>query len=179
VSYRKFSATGNRDLLIQTRNEYSLSDLIVRVVEAEGPIHEDLLAERLKEICGVDRAGSNVQSNIGEAVQSAVRRRRIERRRQKDFLWTVNVQLSGFRVPANTHRRPLEWIHRDEIALAILYLVEDQFGVLRSELGRGVARLFGIERATTEASDHIVEIADELVERGQLREDTCRFCIPG
>jgi len=33
--------------------------------------------------------------------------------------------------------------------LAILYLVEDQFGLQRSELGRGVARLFGLERATT------------------------------
>jgi hypothetical protein len=95
TQYSKFSTTADRDLLIQPRNEYSLSDLIVRVVEAEGPIHEGLLAERLKEICGVDRAGSNVQSNIGEAVQSAVRRRRIERRRQKDFLWTVNVQLRG------------------------------------------------------------------------------------
>jgi len=178
LDYRKFSATADRDLLIQPRNEYSLSDLIARVVEAEGPIHEDLLAERLKEICGVDRAGSNVQSNIAEAIRSAVRRRRIERRRQKDFLWVVNAQLSGFRVPANSHRRPLEWIHRDEIALAILYLVEDQFGVMKSELGRAVARLFGLERASAEASDSIVEIADELAERGQLREDAGQFFIP-
>ena len=179
VDYRKFSSTADRDLLIQPRNEYSLSDLIVRVVEAEGPIHEDHLAERLKEICGVDRAGSNVQSNIAEAIQSAVRRRRIERRRQKDFLWVVNAQPGGFRVPANSHRRPLEWIHRDEIALAILYLVEDQFGVVRSELGKAVARLFGLERTTAESCDYIVEVADELAERGQLRDDAGRFFIPG
>lgn len=178
VDYRKFTATADRDLLIQPRNKYPLSDLIARVVEAEGPIHEGYLAERLKEICGVDRAGSNVQCNIGEAIHGAILRRRIERRRQKDFLWVVNAQLSGFRVPANSHRRPLEWIHSDEIALAILYLVEDQFGVVRSELGKAVARLFGLERTTAEACDQIVEIADELAERSQLREDAGRFFIP-
>jgi very-short-patch-repair endonuclease len=176
--YRKFVATADRDLLIQPRNAQRLADLIVRVVEAEGPIHEDLLAERVKEICGVDRAGSNVQSNIGEAIVIAVHGKQIERRRQRNFLWKANAQLSTFRIPADSLRRPLEWIHRDEIALAILYLVEDQFGVLRSELGRGVARLFGIDRATVEACDHIVEVADELVERGQLREDAGRLFIP-
>lgn len=179
TQYRKFTATGDRDLLIQPRHDQRLADLIVGVVEAESPIHEDLLAERLKEICGVDRAGSNVQSNIGEAIHIALRRRQIERRRQKNFLWMVNAQLSTFRVPANSHRRPLEWVHRDEIALAVLYLVEDQFGVVRSELGRAIAKLFGIERATAESSDYIVEVADELIERGQLREDANRFFIPG
>lgn len=176
--YRTFAATADRDLLIQSRNSQRLADLIVRVVEAEGPVHEDLLAERAKEICGVDRAGSNVQSNIGEAILIAVHRKQIERRRQRDFLWKVNVQLNTFRIPSDSLRRPLEWIHRDEIALAILYLVEDQFGVLRSELGRGIARLFGIERATAEASDRIVEVADELVERELLREDSARLLIP-
>ena len=165
--------------MIQQHREQGLADLIVRVVEAEGPINEDLLAERSKEICGVDRAGSNVQSNIGEAIHSAVRRKQIERSRQKNFLWVVNAKLTTFRVPANSHKRPLEWINRDEIELAILYLVEDQFGVVKSELGRAVARVFGIERATAGACDHILEIADELSERGQLREDAGRIFIPG
>ena len=47
------------------------------------------------------------------------------------------------------------WIHWAEIVLAILYLVEDQFGVLKSELGRAVAKLFGIERATADASNQL------------------------
>lgn len=178
VPYRKFIGTANRDLLIQPRNANQLAALIVRVVEAEGPIHEDFLAERLKDICGVERAGSNVQSNIGEAIYIAVHHKQLHRRRQRDFLWKNDAQLSAFRIPTNSLRRPLEWIHHDEIALAILYLVEDQFGVLRSELGRGIARLFGIERATAEASDHILEIADELVEHGLLREDAGRLSIP-
>jgi len=176
--YGNFVGTADRNLLIQPRLSNELAALVIRVVEAEGPIHEDFLAERLKDICGVERAGSNVQSNLGEAIHIAARRKQIERRRQRNFLWKKDAQLSTFRVPTNSFRRPIEWIHRDEIALAILYLVEDQFGVLRAEIGRGVARLFAIERATVEACDYIFEVADELVERDLLRRDADRFSLP-
>lgn len=178
IPYRKFTGTADRELLIQSRFSNGLAALVVRVVEAEGPIHEDFLAERLKDVCGVERAGSNVQSNLAEAVNTAVRRKEIERRRQSNFLWMKDAQLNAFRISTNSSRRPIDWIHRDEIALAILYLVEDQFGVLRAEVGRGVARLFGLERATAEACDYILEVADELVERGLLRNETDRLSIP-
>jgi len=178
ISYRKFTAAADRDLLLQSRFSNGLAALVVRIVEAEGPIHEDFLAERLKDVCGVERAGSNVQSNIAEAVHTAVRRKEIERRRQSNFLWKKDIQLNAFRIPTNSSRRPIDWIHRDEIALAILYLVEDQFGVLRTEVGRGVARLFGLERVTAETCDYILEIADELVEHGLLRTEQDRLSVP-
>jgi hypothetical protein len=76
-------------------------------------------------------------------------------------------------------RRPINWIRHEEIALAILYLVEDQFGVLRDDLGREVARLFALERATAEACDFVLEVAHELVERGLLRNDAQGLFLPG
>jgi len=178
VPYRRFTGSAQRDLLLQSQLSNELAALVIRVVEAEGPIHEDLLAERLKDVCGIERAGSNVQSNVGEAVHIATRLKEVERRRQRNFLWKKEAHMSVFRVPTNAFRRPIDWIHRDEIALAILYLVEDQFGVSRGELGRGVARLFGLERATTETCDHILEVADELAERGLLRTDADHFSLP-
>jgi very-short-patch-repair endonuclease len=175
--YRKFVATANRELLIQPRFLNELAALVVRIVHAEGPIHQDFLAERLKEVCGVERAGSNVQSNIAEAIRAGLHRKEIERRRQHDFLWAKNAQLEVFRVPSNSFRRPIDWIHRDEIALAILYLVEDQFGIASSEVGRGVARLLGLERASSEACDQILEVADELTERALLRSEGDRLSV--
>lgn len=176
--YRKFVGSASRDLLIDSRLSNVLAALVVRIVDAEGPIHEDFLAERLKDVCGVERAGSNVQSNIGEAIHDAVRKKEIERRRQRNFLWRKGFQLDGFRTPSDSLRRPVDWIHRDEIGFAILYLVEDQFGVLRAEMGRGVARLLGLERATAEACNYVLEIADELIERGLLRGDAERLFLP-
>jgi hypothetical protein len=104
--------------------------------------------------------------------------KQIERRRQRNFLWKKDAQLSTFRIPTNSLRRPIDWIHRDEITLAILYLVEDQFGILQAELGRCVARLFGSDRATPEACDYISEVGDELVEHNLLRKDQGRLSLP-
>lgn len=179
MPYRRFTGTADRDVLIQPRCANQLAALIVRIVETEGPIHEDFLAERLKEICGVERAGVNVHSNIGEAIHIAVRQKQLERRRQRAFLWRNGNQLNRFRIPTNSLRCPIEWIHQDEIALAILYLVEDQFGLIKSELARSIARLFGIDRMTVEASDQILEVADELVEQNLLHEDAGRLSLHG
>jgi very-short-patch-repair endonuclease len=178
IPYRRFNGSANRDFLIERRYSDELAALIVRIVNTEGPIHVDCLYERLKDICGVDRIGSNVDSNIGEAIHIAVRRKEIERRRQRNFLWMKDVPLARFRLPTNSYRRPVDWIHRDEIAAATLYLIEDQFGVLRAELGRAVPRLFGLERVSSETIDFILDIADELVERGLLRMDFDQFTLP-
>lgn len=66
-------------------------------------------------------------------------------------------------------RRPIEWIAAEEIELAILHLVEDQFGVAREYVPLAVARILGIERLRGEAADITRGIADHLVERSLLR----------
>ena len=177
IPYRKFIGTADRDLLLHSRLSNELAALVVRIVDAEGPIHEDLLAERLKDVCGVERAGSNVQSNIAEALHLAFNRKDVERGNQRSFWWKTNFALRAFRVPTNSFRRQIEWIHKDEIALALLYVVEDQFGVMRDELGRVVARLFGVERATADACDYILEVADDLVARCVLQNVADRLSI--
>jgi len=175
--YHKLVCSGQRELLTEPRCSSHLSALIVHVVEAEYPIHEDFLTERLKEICGIARTGRGVASNIAEGIHFAIKASQIERRRQKDFLWKTTAQMATFRLPSDSARRPLNWIHREEIALAILYLVEDQFGVPRFDLGRAVARTFGIERASAEDVDYVLEVADELVEQNRLHRTDGRIVI--
>jgi len=171
--YRKYSRSPNRrnrDLLLISRNIDDLAREVASIVEVEGPIHEDLVADRLKEVLAVERAGSNVQSNIGEAVHRAIRKYDVERRRHKSFLWRRGKALQIFRTPGDGVKRPLELIHRQELELAVLYVVEDQFGTMREELPRVVAKLFGFERTSPDAADIIRDVVDELVDRGLLRE---------
>ena len=92
VPYRKYQETADRDLLIRPRRKAELAATVTAIVETEGPIHEDFLHVRLKEICGIDRAGSNVQSNITDAIYLAIRDQSIERR-QQDFLGSRGSQL--------------------------------------------------------------------------------------
>lgn len=66
-------------------------------------------------------------------------------------------------------RRPLEHIAPSEISLAILYLVEDQFGVIEESLPQAVARLLGIERLRSESADIIRRAVEGLLSSGTLR----------
>ena len=53
--------------------------------------------------------------------------------------------------------------------MAILHLVEDQFGVAEDRAPVAVARLFGIDRLGGEHAEIIASVADELVRSGKLR----------
>lgn len=51
----------------------ALRHLLAQVVEAEGPIHEDLLVQRAREAWGVGRAGNRIRDNVREVARALVR----------------------------------------------------------------------------------------------------------
>jgi hypothetical protein len=77
--------------------------------------------------------------------------------------------LESFRLPTDLVRRPIEHIAPKELELAILYLVEDQFGVVEESLPIAIAHLVGIERLRGDSAEPIRRVADDLVARGLLR----------
>jgi len=159
----------NRDYLLDANQSAILAETISELVRAEGPIHHDLIVERLKESHGVARAGSNVQSNIERALRSAEQSRHITRESESPFYFMPEHDLESFRLPADSAKRPVEQIAPREIALAILYLVEDQFGIFEESLPAAVARLFGIDRLRAEGAAMIESAIEGLVARSLLR----------
>jgi very-short-patch-repair endonuclease len=164
--YRKYRGPGRRELLLERERAGELVEQIVRVVEIEGPIHRDVLLERLKGLNGVDRAGSNVQRNVGRAIDVAVSRRRVET--PGEFLRRPDARPRVFRVPGEGVQRSLSQIEPEEIALAVLHKVEDQFGYQRDALARAVAELLGFDRLPPGAVEIVGTVIDDLVERGSL-----------
>src|ERR1022692_1998941 len=159
----------NRDYLLDANHSTTLVETISELVRAEGPIHHDLMVDRLKESHGVARAGSNVQSNIERALRSAQQGRHITREPRSPFYFIPGHELESFRLPADSARRPIEQIAPREIALAVLYLVEDQFGIFEESLPAAVARLFGIDRLRAEGAAMIDSVIEDLVSRSLLR----------
>lgn len=165
--YQKHRETGNRDLLLEREQVSRLANQVMRVVDFEGPIHKDLLTERLKEINNVARAGPNVQANVDRAIQIAVRAGRLTRT-HGDFLTRQGSSLSTFRIPGDGVERPPPLIPPEEIGLAVLYVVEDQFGYQRDALPKKVGELFGFERTPAGLAELVRIVVDDLVEKKQL-----------
>jgi very-short-patch-repair endonuclease len=158
-----------REHLLDADCSITLAETISNLVRAEGPIHHDLLVDRLKELHGVARAGSNVQSNIERALRFAQQRGGVTRESRSPFYFVSGHELECFRLPVESARRPIEQIAPTEIGLAVLYLVEDQFGMFEESVPAAVARLFGIDRLRAESASIIDSVIENLVARSLLR----------
>lgn len=175
--YRRYREVGARSLLLETGRRGDLAAQIVTVVAVEGPIHRELLEERLKEINGVGRVGDNVAANIEHAVQAAVRRGELERV-GNDFLRRPGQKLATFRTPGDGAERPAACIPVEEIQLAVLHVVEDQFGCQRAALPKAVATLFGFDRTPAGLADRVATAVDALLEQKLLQASGPNVYLP-
>jgi len=165
-------ATGgypNRSLLIDSDERHRLATEIIRIVDVEAPIHPEVVLERLKELHDVRRAGNNVRANFKTALAAALKTRRVSRD-SAGFLWVPDRPITHFRVPPDgTNSCAIEYIPMEEMRLAVLHLVEAQFGLPKAELVRETARLFGFARTSADMTDYITNVVDDLIESGELR----------
>ena len=172
--YQKFRAESKwRDinLLLTPANVSKLAELVTAIVDVEGPIHQRVIVERLKEVFGIDRISrdSTTAANIAKAIDLATSDKRLRQGRNGWFLLRTGVALSHFRLPNDGVEREIDLIAPEEIELAVLYLVEDQFGMRRDKLPYVVARLLGIRQLRADGATLVHGIVDDLVERGVLR----------
>ena len=167
VPYGKYRGGGRRELLLERERRRALAAQILEIVRIEGPIHEECLLERLKEVNGVARAGTNVQTNVNRAIALGRQDGRLEQA-SAAFLRIAGSQLERFRVPGDDVQRPLAWIAGEEIELAVLYVVEDQFGCQRGALAKAITDLFGFDRAPVGLTEGVETAVDRLIERNRL-----------
>jgi len=166
IPYSKYQKRFRRETLMREKNIYKLAGIIEDIIGLEGPMHEELLFSRLKEVFKVGKIGANITSNIDAALKYAVRRKILECK--KSFIWKNGSKLGTFRVSGDGVKRPIYHISPQEISLAILYLTEDQFGIVREQIPQYISRIFEISRTDPEEIDRIREITDKLVEVGLL-----------
>lgn len=180
VPYARYHSSRHfaREYLLDSGYCGSLADTISKIVRAEGPIHYDVLVERLKELHDVQKAGSNIRSNIDRALQHAQRNRIVAREPHSKFYFPPDHRPEDFRIATETMKRPIEHIAPSEIAQAMLFLVEDQFSVVEESAPSAIARLFGIERLRSESAEVIHKVIDDLVTKGLLRRSGTQVHLP-
>ncbi|HVB08746.1 MAG TPA: DUF3320 domain-containing protein, partial [Bacillota bacterium] len=155
----------------------SLARLVTQVVDVEGPIHRELVMQRITEACGVRRAGSRIQDCIGQAVSTAAAKREIVVR--DGFLWPKGLRgVLCLRVPVAgdpATKRSADQIPPEEYALALGHLVARGVGMDREALIVQAARVFGFDRAGARIVETIGGALDRCVARGTLLEQAGRI----
>ena len=146
----------------ESGNHLHMIDPLTALAEAEGPVHVEVIHERVRAWWNIGRVGSNIRRNIDLAIAQA------PVTREGDFVDRPNRTIDRVRTPGQHGVvRKGEHIHIDEIALAVELLVRDVGAAGRSEIVQQVARIFGWARTGALVDRRINEAVDRTVATGR------------
>ncbi len=146
----------------------ALRKLLIRVIETEGPIHEDLLVQRAREIWGVGRAGSRIRENIHQVVRDLATTGLVVA--DGEFLDTVGRSRFRARHPAAGVLRKCAHIPAAERQLALRELTSESPGMSRDELVRQTCDYFGWKRRGPDIRSTLDADIAALLAEGALSE---------
>lgn len=160
-----------------------LARLVDRVLEVEGPVHRDLIVERVRGRYGLRRAGKRIQARldldlrngsagrIGQPAAGAASRRKV--------FWTVPDRAAVPRRPAPGNApRKIEHFADGELEAGVLLVAEKCFGAGLDDLVTQTAREFGFRRTGAEIEKKLSAVVRRLHRRGDLVRRGDTFVIP-
>ena len=142
---------------------------VVKIVELEGPIHADEIATRIRMLWGLGRAGSRIRGAVDRAVRIATQLRLIEGGPFYSTPGQVAVVRDRSAVQSQTLRKP-DYLPPAEIDLALLEIIDANFGAGRDELAQAASRLFGFAATSAQLRAILDAGIDRLVSAGVLVE---------
>ena len=158
-----------RELLQLSHSE--MAAIAASVVKAEGPIHPEEVARRIREASGLERTGNRILNKINQALRVAENRGEIV---SEEGFWSGRERTHA--LPRNRRDAALPLRRADRIApheyrLAILKVVETAAGIERKDLIVETARLIGFDRTGTDLQVAIDRQMTVLLEARRLTSD--------
>ena len=156
----------------------TLLSVLQKVIEAEGPICLDLVAQRTRDAWQLKRTGSRILDVVVEALAELKHNGSI-------------VEVGGFfmsrgeqvyvRVPVDGNpatERPISQVSPLELEKAIEGTIRDSGPMPDQALVRAVAEVFGWERTGTQIEQSLSDLLQELISDGQLGNGDGLVTIP-
>lgn len=169
TKYKKSETKCTKEVIMDSKKIYRFSDILVKIIQDEAPIHVDLVLQRIREITNVGRVGANIQSNFDAAIKLAIRNKEIDTLKEdKKFLFKTGENYLDFRIPADGVERRLDQISKIEMNRAIKFLIKDQFGLAYDNAVQSIKYLFGVSRVSPEESDRVKDLIDEMIAASQI-----------
>ena len=148
-------------------SDYGITERVIKVVQVEGPVHREVVLNRLRECYYPARLTGNVRYRIGVLINGEVRRGNIQA--SGEFLWVNPDQLA--QGPRTLGDRTIDQIPPTELGQVVIDAANALFGSPRSELAREAARKYGFARTGTKIASATDASVQQLLDSGQLVEE--------
>lgn len=122
-----------------------ISENILHIVSVEQPIHLEMLYKRMGPSFTTGKATEGVKNTIDQVIAQKLKGRVVV---DKDhFVRLLPLTTITVRIPKEYETpRPIEYIHTEEVATAMMKIVDSSFGITEEDLASECARVFGFER---------------------------------
>ncbi|MFI8345887.1 DUF3320 domain-containing protein [Streptomyces sp. NPDC085596] len=146
----------------------ALREVLARIVEAEGPVHEDLLVQRAREAWGVGRAGSRIRDNVRAVADSLVRSRILA---SDDGFYALadSGPLKARHPREGDTPRKVVHIAPGERHVVLHELAAECPGMTEDELIKQTCEFFGWRRTGKDIRDRLAADIAELRRAGRLQ----------
>lgn len=155
------------NLIIQSpseiyEDEKKLATAVMDIVAAEGPVHVDTVIRRLREGCGLSRAGTKFKNTILQVIDR--NENHLLLIRENDFLF---IDYDSIKVRKRV-KPNIDLISEVEIEKAIDLVLSFEKSLKVQELAKNVSRTFGFRSTSKKTSNKITLVIDSMIGKGIL-----------
>jgi len=147
-----------------------LAEIVFKIIQIEGPIHEDEVVNRVRDLWGFARAGNRIQGAVAAGINSLVASSRVTTDRRFLFISGAKIMIRNREVTASADLRKPDMIAPAEIQVAILAVIDVGHGAARGEIPVAVARMFGFKNTSQPLRYAIESQISKLEQQKRLAE---------
>jgi very-short-patch-repair endonuclease len=145
-----------------------VADIVVEIIDVEGPIHQDEIVVRVRAVWGLQRTGTRIQEHVSKAIRVARSARGIER--EGKFLSMPGRPVHP-RNRSNVTSRNLRWpemLAPAEIRAGVVDVVRENFGARSDEIIATVLRRMGYTTSSANLRDAVEAVIHKMRANGML-----------
>ena len=145
-----------------------ISENVKYIVSVEQPMHMELLYKRMGPSFTTGKATEGVKNTIVEAIHKRLNGQvRID---SDNFIRLLPETPIVARIPERYDTpRPMEYIHTEEVANAMIRIIEHSFGITTEDLSTECARAFGFERKGPKIKQKTDAAIEYLIKTGKVK----------
>ena len=152
----------------------NLRGLITQIAQVEGPVHKEVIIDRIRQRFGLARVRGATRDHLENAILSATRDRVVES--DGHFIWANDAQLE--RTPRLPPDGNIQHVPPSELEAIVVAIVGACFGVPRRDLTAETARRLGFARTGGRIAEILDSVVQRLLENGNLVETFGMLRLP-
>ncbi len=152
-----------------------LAGIVQKIVEIEGPVHEDEVISRVRHLWGFSRAGARIQDAVAKSVRSLLVTKRCSREDGFLVLPGASIPIRNRELVSSPELRKPDMIPLVELRAGILALIDASHGAAKQEIPIAIARMLGFKNTSAQLRSLIESQIAGLARQGLIVETNGMF----